>query len=318
MTLMQKYDIDFPRAHGELICSGRIKVHAQDFEVIEDLGFEPSGSGEHLYVKVRKTDANTAWVARQLADFAGIRRNDVGYAGRKDRRAIATQWFSCWLPGRQDPDWRSFCAEGVEILATARHERKLKRGNLSGNAFRILIRGLTQQAQLAQKLARRLETIGQCGVPNYFGRQRFGKDCGNLHKADALLGGRIRVRDRQQRGLYLSAARSYLFNLILSARVKDDTWRQKTADGRDPSGPLYGSGHEGLPEETALLAGMQSWCEGLQRLGLKQSRRALLMRIVDLHGEFHSPDQLELTCTLDKGCYATSVLREIVCWEEFD
>jgi tRNA pseudouridine13 synthase len=143
---MQQYDIEFPRAHGEPICSGRTKVHAEDFEVIENLGFEPSGSGEHLYVNVRKTDANTAWVAGKLADFVGIRRNDVGYAGRKDRRAVATQWFSCWLPGRQDPEWQNFRAEGVEILATSRHLRKLKRGNLVSNAFRIIVRDVPEQA----------------------------------------------------------------------------------------------------------------------------------------------------------------------------
>lgn len=315
---MDRYDIDFPTAHGAPICSGRMKVSAEDFQVAENLGFEPGGSGEHLFVKVRKTDANTAWVARQLADFVGIRPNDVGYAGRKDRRAVATQWFSCWLPGRSDPDWRNFCAEGVEILTTSRHPRKLKKGNLAGNAFRIVIRRLPQQAQLEQKLQRRIDTIREFGVPNYFGEQRFGRDCGNLDRADALLAGKIRVRDHQKRGLYLSAARSYLFNLILSARVKDNSWRQKREDGRDPSGPLVGLGHHEFPLETALLTGMQSWCEGLCRLGLQHSRRALLMEVADLSAVWHSPDQLELSCQLKKGCYVTSLLREIFCLQEID
>lgn len=315
---MQQYDIDFPRVHGEPVCSGRIKVRAQDFEVIEDLGFEASGSGEHLFVKVRKKDANTAWVAKQLADFVGIRAIDVGYAGRKDRRAVTTQWFSCWLPGRKDPDLRDLCAEGVEILEVSRHGRKLKRGNLSSNEFRILIRNLPQQADLERKLQQRIESIREHGVPNYFGEQRFGRDCGNLFRADALLKGKIRVRDRQKRGLYLSAARSYLFNLILSARIKDHSWLDKTEDGRDPSGPLYGTGRDEYADESAILASMQSWCEGLERLGLKQSRRALLMEVSELKGTLNSADQLELRCRLPKGCYATSLLREIVYIEESD
>jgi len=315
---MEPYDIDFPRVHGDPICSGRIKVQPEDFEVTENLGFDPIGSGEHLFLKVRKTNANTAWVASQLAAFVGIRPMDVGYAGRKDRRAVSTQWFSCWLPGQKDPNWQNFCTEGVEILEISRHGRKLKKGNLIGNEFRITVRDLPQDAELGRKLLQRIETIKESGVPNYFGDQRFGRDCGNLYRADALLTGKIRVRDRQKRGLYLSAARSYLFNLILSARVTDNSWRQQTDDGRNPSGPLYGLGHDGYPDESRLLSSMQSWCDGLERLGLKQSRRELLMEAVDLTGELNSPDQLALRCTLRKGCYATSLLREIVCLENFE
>ena len=315
---MQHYDIDFPRAHGAPVSSGRIKVQLEDFEVTENLGFEPCGTGEHLFLKVRKKNANTAWVARQLADFVGIRPGDVGYAGRKDRHAIATQWFSCWLPGQADPDWRVFCGDGIEILATSRHTRKLKRGNLLGNEFRITIRDLPQDAELAGKLQQRIETVRGCGVPNYFGEQRFGRDAGNLHQADALLTGKIRVRDRQKRGLYLSAARSYLFNLILAARVRDNSWLQKEKDGRGASGPLYGSGYQGNPDEKALLSTMPGWCEGLERLGLEQSRRSLLMEIPDLQGELNATGQFELRCSLLKGCYATSLLREIVSLEESD
>ena len=41
-----------------------------------------------MLLQVRKRDANTVWVARELARRAGCRPADVGYAGLKDRRAL--------------------------------------------------------------------------------------------------------------------------------------------------------------------------------------------------------------------------------------
>ena len=70
------------------------KSTPSDFQVFEQLGFEPTGGGEHIYLKIRKTGANTAWVASCLAEFVGVRDFDVNYSGRKDRHAVTEQWFS--------------------------------------------------------------------------------------------------------------------------------------------------------------------------------------------------------------------------------
>ena len=83
-----------PRAYGPPPAAGVLRAQAEDFVVEEDLGFAPAGAGAHLLLKVRKRDANTQWVAQQLARLAGCRTAEVGYAGLKDRRAIAVQWFS--------------------------------------------------------------------------------------------------------------------------------------------------------------------------------------------------------------------------------
>src|SRR5690554_7579005 len=49
--------------------------------------------------------------------------------------------------------------------------------------------------------------------------QRFGHGGANLSKAEAMFAGR-RVKDRTLRSLYLSAARSFLFNQVVSARIE--------------------------------------------------------------------------------------------------
>jgi tRNA pseudouridine13 synthase len=213
----------FPYAADLPGLSGCIRCTPEDFQVWEELGFTASGSGEHALLRVRKRDANTEWVARQLAAFAGVPAGAVSYAGRKDRHAVTEQWFSVHLPGRPDPDWPACGDDSFSVLEHHRHHRKLRRGALSGNAFLIVIRELRGDPA---ELSSRLQRIAQSGVPNYFGEQRFGHDGANLAQAEALLAGRARVRDRNQRSLYLSAARGWVFNQVLARRLTDGTWDQ--------------------------------------------------------------------------------------------
>ena len=134
---------DPPRAHGEPLARVSVRTEPEDFHVEESLGFAPDGAGAHVLLQVRKRDANTAWVARELARLAGCRPGDVGYAGLKDRRAVAVQWFSVPRGPRPSGQWPGVSGEGFEVLAAHEHARKLPRGALEGNRFRIRARGQT-------------------------------------------------------------------------------------------------------------------------------------------------------------------------------
>ena len=105
------------RAHGAPPLRGRLRTQPEDFIVEEALGYAADGAGEHVLLTVQKREANTAWVAQQLARFAGVDARSVGYAGRKDRHALTTQSFSVHLPGRSDPDWGALQLPGVRVLA---------------------------------------------------------------------------------------------------------------------------------------------------------------------------------------------------------
>lgn len=314
MTRPRQFSLDFVRAHGKPLCSGTIRDRFEDFQVVEIPSYEITGEGEHCLLNIRKRGANTGWVAGQIARFAGVRPVDVGFAGRKDRHADTTQWFSCWLPGRPDPEWRSFNAEGVEILDVRRHDRKLKKGALRANRFTIVIRDLSCGEAGQSAVAERLEKIKQEGVPNYFGEQRFGQSMQNLLAADQLLKREIRVKDRQRRGLYLSAARSYLFNSSLEESVLDGSWCRRKESGGSPIGSLFGTGEFDSPSERKIEQRMSEWCEALLALGMKRSYRALMMEPEDFSWEFIAPDSVKLKFELPRGCYATSLLREFVDW----
>ncbi|HNJ08446.1 MAG TPA: tRNA pseudouridine(13) synthase TruD, partial [Plasticicumulans sp.] len=218
---------ELPYAHGRPPLCGRIRCAPEDFIVIEELGWQPDGSGEHVFLYVRKSGQNTDWVARRLAEVCEVRADAVSYAGLKDRHAVTEQWFSVQMPGREAPMPCGFTGsrgiDGVEVLAVTRNSRKLRRGALAGNRFRIVVRELDGPPAAVLD---RLPAIAARGVPNWFGEQRFGRDGGNLERARRLLAGTLRERDRHKRGLYLSAARSHLFNRYLAARIIDGSWDQ--------------------------------------------------------------------------------------------
>ena len=328
---------EWARAHGAPLFAASIRGEPADFQVIEDLGFDLAGDGEHDFLWVEKVAANTDWVARQLARHAGVRAADVGYSGMKDRHAITRQWFS--VP-RRETGWASFAAEGVTILDVRRHHRKLRRGAHAGNRFRIALR-TPQAAALRQAAEERLGCVADCGVPNYFGPQRFGRDGGNIDLARRLFSGARLKRDK--RSIAISAARSFLFNEILSARVADGSWQQVLPGelvNLDGSGSVFRAdtvdetlerrAREMDIHPTATMWGLRSEIShgaieslerdateahtdlrtGLERLGAKASQRPLRLRVHDLSWEIET-DALWLEFGLPAGGFATSVLREI-------
>src|SRR5580698_6422540 len=130
-----------PRAWGDPQASGRLRAVPEDFVVEEALGFAPDGDGAHLLLKVRKRNANTGWVAQELARGLGCAVRDIGFAGLKDRRAIAIQWFSLPVTAHSLAAAPGFTNPEFTVLEAHRHRRKLPRGALAGNFFTIRIRG---------------------------------------------------------------------------------------------------------------------------------------------------------------------------------
>ena len=72
---------------------GTYRAEASDFLVMEDLGFEPEGSGPHIWALIRKVGISTEEACSRLSGYENFRK-DLGYAGKKDAHAISTQWVS--------------------------------------------------------------------------------------------------------------------------------------------------------------------------------------------------------------------------------
>ena len=329
------------RAHGASVLTARIRVSAEDFFVEELPAFEASGAGEHLLLTIEKRGMNTAFAAKRIAAWAGVDESAIGQAGMKDRHAVTRQRFTVWLPKKVAPDLDALQSDDLRVLDHAWHARKLPRGALAGNRFVLVLREVEGQRDAIDA---RLQAIATQGVPNYFGEQRFGRGGNNVQQAVAMFAGR-RVK-REERSMLLSAARSALFNRVLTARVEAGTWNsaldgevwmldgsrsvfgpealtdalQARLDGFDihPTGPLWGEGElrSGDVAREVELAAMQGDSatrlrNGLERAGLKQERRALRLQPSELRWQWLDDAALELRFALPPGCYATTVLREL-------
>jgi tRNA pseudouridine13 synthase len=193
-------------------------------------------------------------------------------------------------------------------------------------------------------LIRRVDEIRVRGVPNYFGEQRFGHGGDNIVQARAMFAGTETPRDRKLQGIYLSAARSLLFNEVLARRVMDGTWdrlldgeavilngrrsffpadpadpelERRLAEGDiHPSGPLWGHGESpaqgrALALELAVVQEYEDIRAGLEQAGLEHERRALRVIPSDLEAEGLDAATWRLQFSLPAGCYATVVLRHL-------
>lgn len=332
--------VDLPFAYGGPALAGHMRVTPEDFIVDEVLGYDADGVGEHMLLVVEKRGANTQWVARQLARFADVPIKAVGFAGLKDRHALTRQAFSVQLPGRTEPDWSALGVEGVRVLSSTLHRRKLKRGALAGNRFVLTIRDLIGDCAQAQVM---LQTIAKRGVPNYFGAQRFGRFGDNVEQARAMFSGK-RVK-RSLRSILISAARAQLFNKVLAERVQrrcwdtpldgevwclngshswfgperfDDSLRQRLGGGDiHPSGPMWGRGR--LPTtgvaydvEQTVADGEPALTRGLENERLEQARRPLRVQPRDMQWQRLDDRGLQLSFWLPAGAYATAVMRELL------
>lgn len=333
-----------PWAYGAPPLQAVLRSTPDDFRVEEVLGYDADGQGEHALLWIEKRGANTDWVARELAKFAGVAPVGVGYAGMKDRHAVTRQTFSVHLAGKPDPDWSTFPHAEVNVLAATRHSRKLKRGALRGNRFVLVLRQVQGDAAAAEHV---LQQIAARGVPNYYGEQRFGREGGNVAQARSMFAGRRVERDK--RSFLLSAARSQIFNSVLAARVEKNAW-DTPLDGEiwalagsrswfgpepftdvlaerlarldiHPSGPLWGQGERPSQGEAGALEAHvadahSDLAAGLIAARMDQERRPLRLLPRDLKWRWLDTDAageraLELSFELPAGAYATVVVREL-------
>ncbi|WP_437890380.1 tRNA pseudouridine(13) synthase TruD [Phytobacter sp. V91] len=328
--------------HGKPAGKGVLKAEPQDFVVTEDLGFEPDGEGEHILVRILKTGCNTRFVADALAKFLKIPAREVSFAGQKDKHAVTEQWLCARVPGKELPDLSHFQLEGCKVLEYARHKRKLRLGALKGNAFTLVLRGISHRDDVEARLL----AINEQGVPNYFGAQRFGLGGSNLLGAMRWAQSDAPVRDRNKRSFWLSAARSALFNQIVNERLKKPDFNQVVAgDALQLAG--RGSWFVATAEEltelqarvdakalmiTAALPGCGEWGPQGEALAFEQAavaeatdlqnllvrekveaaRRAMRLFPQQMSWNWWNDETVELRFWLPAGSFATSVVREII------
>lgn len=322
-------------------CGGVLRPVPEHFRVDEELPYPLAGAGGHLFIQIEKRGVDSLNVARRLAEVAGVRPSDVGLAGLKDRWAIARQWMS--VPDRPDLEraLERMIDESVVITAVTRHPHKLRRGHVRANHFVIRLSDVPSEglARAAQTLA----ALKQRGLPNTFGRQRFGRAGDNPQRGLELLR-RPKGRSSRLNDLFLSSVQSAVFNRVLAMRIARE-WLESALEGDlmqkhdtgglfdvadpaaeqqrvdevaiSPTGPIVGkrmrqpSGSAAQMERAAYAACRLTETD-LPRFG-RGSRRPLRIPC-DANAEVTAPDSgtLEVRFQMPSGSYATTLLDELV------
>ncbi len=339
---MTTFDQWFPTVNPTT-CFGCIRTQPEDFQVseINDLAF--TEQGEHWWLFVEKVNSNTAWAASQIASACKVPAKQVGYAGLKDRHAVTRQWFSVQLPKIRDlAVVKGKLPKELSVIDSHWHQSKIKRGQLKANQFTLRIRNFTgDQSQIEENI----KAIRKRGVPNYFGPQRFGHDMGNIDKARSWFAGDIKVNNKNQRSLYISTARSHIFNQIIAHRLENQIWDQVLEGDIIQLSGSHSWFHERDAEQVELVTRLAKfdvhitaalWGEdavqsnlmcadmegkianehpiyikGLKQHRVKQDRRAVRLVPMNLEHQWVDGDLL-ITMKLGPGSYATSVLREVL------
>lgn len=336
-------NLSWPRAWGEPQVSAVIRTHPEDFIVHEQLGFDCSGAGEHVFLHLQKRQLNSLDVQDRLSRLSGVAQRDIGLCGMKDRNALTRQWFSVGMAGKPEPNWLELEQEGnIQVLAVNRHSRKLRRGVHRGNRFKLILRDLKGDRA---DLEARFQRIATQGVPNYFGEQRFGRGGQTLQQARSWIVSGKRKLTRTKRGFYLSALRSFVFNELLAQRVLRQEWGKildgdvcmlqgsrsrfscETSDADITERSERGDLHPGLPlwgrgqresgpavvrDQLTVLGENVTICEFLERQGLDLGYRSARLMADDFCWQFCDDGNVQLEFSLGPGGYATAVLTELV------
>jgi len=325
--------------YGVPVVSGVLKSRPVDFQVTEELGFEPRGEGEHLFLWVEKTGLSTTELVARIARDYSLQPQLIGYSGLKDKHALTCQWLSLHLPGKPSPVDLG-AGDGYRVLQQARHHKKLRPGTHKFNSFQLRLRDVKIFPDETRK---QLQCVADQGFANYFGSQRFGRKQDNVRQALEQL--TTRRLNRSRKNILLSSLRSYLFNQILAQRIRLGHWelpltgdvfmlrgshslfvdkvddklieRYQQLDIASTAS-LYGSGVSlltGQPRsiEAQIFAERSDITRCLDQQGVKLQMRPLGAVVDKLSFDYDARDQsLLIKLAIPAGCYVTTMLNHFI------
>jgi tRNA pseudouridine13 synthase len=153
----------------------KLKQLPADF-VVEELPDYPISreKDEHTIFLLQKQEIDTFDAIRRIAQRLRISLFEIGYAGLKDKHALARQYVS--IPTRYNV--QGLKADSLVLTLVGYSRKKIKIGDLGGNRFVITARDI--QEQELTEITQSAQTLATSGVPNYFDSQRFGSVVDNV------------------------------------------------------------------------------------------------------------------------------------------
>jgi len=326
---------------------GRIRAKIDDFVVDEVSSIEPSGRGDHLYMSLTKEGSTTREVQVQLAELFDLRTQEIGTGGLKDKDARTTQTFSLHLDGNKIAleEAARLVAGSIDVRVNwaKYHKVKFRVGHLVGNSFKVLISDIkVPREESLSRVNGIADRIHRVGVPNYYGEQRMGRRGKNAKAGGDIIHGKKNLGNRWLSRYLIAAYQSYLCNRYLAERVErgvydrlvtgdivedhrtgertliDDPvgWQHRYVNGGISfTAPMFGPKMDRASGEAGELEAEIFEESGLSNKLLKRNRvtgtrrRGRLMPRIEIYAK---PRGIQLSFTLHKGGFATTLLREFM------
>ncbi|PKA64964.1 tRNA pseudouridine13 synthase [Apostasia shenzhenica] len=135
----------------------------------------------HLYKENKDTQEALGIIGKML----GIQQRSFGFAGTKDKRAITTQRVTAFKLHPRRLAALNSRLFGIKVGDFCFVREGLVLGQLLGNKFSIILRGVLADSEDAVKAA--ADGLGRNGFINYYGLQRFGSGSVPTHLIGAAL-----------------------------------------------------------------------------------------------------------------------------------
>lgn len=205
---------------------GQLRAEPEDFVVIETgEGPDRFDGGAHTAARVRLRNWETNRFAAQAAHALGIHREQVAFAGMKDKRAVTEQWFTFKTPPAAME--RLGQLADVQVLESYATRKAHFTGAHAGNRFVLRVRGSTRDHAAVEAALAAIRREG--GVPNFFGPQRFG---GHFRPVTHHVGRAIVDGDLEE------AVRLYVGNPMSGEQEEAQAARKVYDETRDPAAAL--------------------------------------------------------------------------------
>lgn len=121
---------------------GVIKTKPSDFFVREITNREEGEEEKYLIAELTKETWDTHSVIIEISRRLGVSRNRIGFAGTKDKFAVTTQKISIWGTDIDEKELERVKITDVSLKIIGRSNKAVSLGDLYGNKFEIVIRGI--------------------------------------------------------------------------------------------------------------------------------------------------------------------------------
>lgn len=145
----------------------------------------PKSRPDYTHFILYKENKDTMDAIYSLASSLNTRPSSFSSAGVKDRRAVTSQWLSCWRlePRRLLAAVRRYNKHPfIKVGNFCFKKEPLRMGQLKGNKFDIVVRNLISNSQGVESIETAVSAIREKGFINYFGLQRFGTRSVQTHE----------------------------------------------------------------------------------------------------------------------------------------